>query len=481
MNEQFLESKHNGTKNTSNIQESSIYHILVETEEKELAIASDLSNSPQVKRILLNAMDLKLNLTVCMTLIKSLDLNQPEDLITNQLLDLYYQDFGETPQEMATPNQILRSFSQKFTNSNISDQKPLPPVARAESFHKENKQVVIEIQPNYQEICPICFEALNKNIKLSCGHVFCESCLHNYLKARIMSSQINVFKCPDEKCVSILSEAFIQEFLSSIDFALWQKYEKFKQKAAIANDPNKKWCTRPGCERVVNKDALIENYGKCDCGKELCFLCGNAWHPNEGCAEAMDEVFKEYLKGKDSKPCPKCHQTIEKSVGCNVMACPYCRYTFCWICLREYTIGHFSIFNLNGCPGMDATEIRGNLSRGRRYWECVKGIIGFLLKMLMYFVGGILIYPFLLFLCIYLFLNEHRKSGGSLKCEGENKKKICFFVCLGSCVGILAYITYPIGFLFMFCYLCLCNPHVAYPYAEGRPAAPARGLRRENV
>lgn len=424
------------------------------------------------------AMDLKLNLTTCLTILKSLDINQTEEQITNQLLDLYYQESPpENENKMVTPNMLLRSFSQKITTPN--DNKSSIHLKPSSSFNKtlaESHHVVIEIEKSSQQtqnFCPICYEITANLISLSCGHKFCQDCLLGYFRAKIMSSQIRLFKCPEEKCLSNFEEGFIQSFLEGSEPNLWLKYQKFKQKEEIAKDPNKKWCIKPGCEQIIIRDSLQVNYGKCFmCGQEVCFKCGNQWHPNEGCAEAMDEVFKEYLKGVDSKPCPKCHQIIEKSVGCNVMACPYCRFTFCWLCSREYKIGHFSIFNINGCPGMDGTEIRGELTTSRRYWECVKGVLGFILKMLLYLVIGILIYPFLMIFCIIFLLKEHVRNGGRVSCDKANGKKVCCLILFGVFLGICSYITYPIGFLLMFCYMCFWNPHVAYPYAErGRVAA----------
>ena len=37
-------------------------------------------------------------------------------------------------------------------------------------------------------------------------------------------------------------------------------------------------------------------------------------------------------------------------------------------------------------------------------------------------------------------------------------------MCLGVMMGLFGYVAYPIGFLGIFCYMCICNPHVAYPY-----------------
>ena len=465
MNEQKLLSEpNNNSKILSNFLRSP-YLPLLETEEKE-SNPDVILETPQIKKIVLMAIALRLNVTTCLTILRSIDLNQPEAEITNQLLDLYYQDTPNPSDlsEMRTPNLLLRSFSTRLTVVSAKENMVPKPnsLKKSMSSVQEASHVVIEIG-GHQQNCPVCFENSPDMRKLPCGDVFCHSCLINYLQARILSSQIQAFKCPAEKCSQFLSEATFESLIKPEE-ELWKKYQKFKKNEEVAKDKALRWCIRPGCEEIVLKTEL-ENYGKCSCGQEICFVCGGQWHPKEkNCSEAMDEVFKDYLKGADFKHCPKCSQVIEKSVGCNVMACPYCRFTFCWLCLKEYKIGHFSIFNLNGCPGMDSSDVRVNMTKGRRVCECMKGVVGFVLKMIFYVVLGILIYPFLPFLAIWLLMKEHKKNGGALKCDRINGSKICCLVTLGVILGIIGYLTYPIGFIIMFCYMCLWNPHVAYPY-----------------
>jgi len=464
----MLLSEPNNSKKLSNFPRSP-YLPLLETEEKEQNSDAILEN-PQIKKIVLMAIGLRLNVTTCLTILRSIDLNQTEEQITNQLLDLYYQDTPNPDKinEMKPPNMLLKTLSNRMIVVNTKEN-PLNKqnsLKKSISSGKETSHVVIEIDGNIHKIedfCPICFENSPDMLKLPCGDIFCHSCLINYLKNKILNSQIQAFKCPGEKCLQFLSEETFESLIKPEE-DLWKKYQKFKKNDEVAKNNNFRWCIRPGCEEIVLKNEL-DNYGKCSCGQEICFICGNQWHPKEkNCSEAMDEVFKDYLKEADFKHCPKCNQIIEKSVGCNVMACPYCRFTFCWLCLKEYKIGHFSIFNLNGCPGMDSSDVRVNMTRGMRALECIKGVVGFILKMIFYVVAGILIYPFLPVLCIGLMLREHKNNGGALKCDRNNRSKICCMVILGVVLGIIGYITYPIGFILIFCYMCIWNPHVAYPY-----------------
>lgn len=378
-------------------------------------------------------------------------------------------------EDMANPGVLLRSFSQKITTVNATKttiQRKSSDLGFSKEKHIENPHIVIEIEGNKKPvkieinkgICPICYEDSGNMRKLACGHEFCQVCLMDYLRNKINIAQIIVFKCPSEKCQYELKDDVLMGFLD-LENGLKEKYLKFKLKLEISQDKTRLFCIKPGCEAIITKDLLLD-YGKCGtCGMELCFLCGNVWHPKEkNCLLVMDSVFQDYLQTVDFKNCPKCHQVIEKGVGCNVMACPSCRFTFCWLCLREYKIGHFSVFNLNGCAGLDSASYGKNASSCRKSCEKFKGICGFLLKMLYFFVIGVVIYPFLPIICVIILLAEHKKNGGVVRCDRAHWKKVCCLVTLGILLGLFAYVTYPIGFLAIFCYMCICNPHVAYPY-----------------
>ena len=70
------------------------YLPLIETEDRILQKPDPFYQNPQIKRLVLFALELKLNLTTVSTILRTLDINQPEENVRNQMLDLYYQ---ETP------------------------------------------------------------------------------------------------------------------------------------------------------------------------------------------------------------------------------------------------------------------------------------------------------------------------------------------------------------------------------------------------
>lgn len=64
---------------------------VIEMEGKKLT-SNELNQSQQYKKILLKAAELKINVTFCEGLLNSLNFDQTDEQLTNQLLDLYYQD-----------------------------------------------------------------------------------------------------------------------------------------------------------------------------------------------------------------------------------------------------------------------------------------------------------------------------------------------------------------------------------------------------
>ena len=98
------------------------------------------------------------------------------------------------------------------------------------------------------------------------------------------------------------------------------------------------------------------------------------------------------------------------------MKCLNCGYVFCWLCLREYTDNHYSIYNVKGCPGMrfetlSTHKIRNNI--------CLN-ILWHMLSCFLYILFFIAIYLFYLFAgCPYEFVKCYLER----KNEKENENK----------------------------------------------------------
>ena len=119
------------------------------------------------------------------------------------------------------------------------------------NFNKSNHAIKIETF-----ICNVCFDEIDEEEKnynaLKCGHVYCTQCWINYLKTSIEEAKVEKLKCMDIKCKEILPEEFIFKHIET-DTKLVEKYKKFRKRAEIINDPNKKQCPKPDCDSFLQK------------------------------------------------------------------------------------------------------------------------------------------------------------------------------------------------------------------------------------
>ena len=199
--------------------------------------------------------------------------------------------------------------------------------------------------------CNVCFEDIDENEKnynsLKCGHIYCTQCWINYLKTLITDAKVEKIKCMDHKCKEILPDEFILKHIEK-DQKILEKYQKFKKRAEILNDPNKKQCPKPDCDSFLEKPKSKKKYVKCKNGHEFCFNCLRPPHGQSSCESILEKDFQNWSKGKVIKKCPKCKIYTEKNEGCNHMTCTSCKYQWCWLCEGEYKYGHYTQGLCNG-------------------------------------------------------------------------------------------------------------------------------------
>ncbi len=117
-------------------------------------------------------------------------------------------------------------------------------------------------------------------------------------------------RCP-YPCPQLYSPQEIEDLCSG---DLFRKYLKFLECNRVVKDKNLKWCSAPNCEKVIKKGK--SNRVTCECGFEMCFQCGEAWHGGTSCEKVVDALYQKYAKEKNVKLCPRCRVRIEKNEGC---------------------------------------------------------------------------------------------------------------------------------------------------------------------
>ena len=203
---------------------------------------------------------------------------------------------------------------------------------------KENKNII-------SNECNVCFDTIDENDlysnSLPCGHIYCTQCWLNYFKTLITDAKVEHIKCVDHECTEIISEDFILKHIRD-DKILMDKYKKFKKRADIINDTNKRQCPSPDCDSFLEKSETSK-YVKCERGHEYCFDCLKPPHGKMKCDLIMEKEFLKWKKKhKRVKRCPKCKIYTEKNEGCNHMTCVNCKYQWCWLCEGKYSYDHYS-------------------------------------------------------------------------------------------------------------------------------------------
>jgi len=174
--------------------------------------------------------------------------------------------------------------------------------------------------------------------------------------------------CMDITCRRLVSEADVEKVVEADAFT---KYKEFKFAAAHLLDPNTRWCPTPDCNTLATKKDSSSRMVCVKCCTEFCFDCNEKWHANLTCTEYLKELKKlkkidqrtENAKKKAGRKCPGCSIVIQRKEGCNHVICTYCKYEFCWICMKEFRPDHY----FDGeCEGLQFTKFPKLKKFGRK-------------------------------------------------------------------------------------------------------------------
>lgn len=234
-----------------------------------------------------------------------------------------------------------------------SDMKDKETLSKPKIEKKEDS--VISIEGDNE--CVVCYDNVpleeSQGSHLSCGHICCDSCWFEYLKAQIEEAKVSKITCVDYDCKVILEKSFIEKRIEKSP-SLIQKYKKFLQKAEIIDNPKKKFCPEPNCESFLEQTNKKVKYLKCQAGHQYCFICLKHWHGKKPCEDETDKDFQLWKKNKTLKRCPNCKMYTEKNEGCNHMTCAECQYQWCWLCEKKYSLSHFTS---GTCKGLQFARV----------------------------------------------------------------------------------------------------------------------------
>jgi hypothetical protein len=128
--------------------------------------------------------------------------------------------------------------------------------------------------------CPICFDRVEAPMQGSrvrgCGHFTCRACAVDVVTTAVNSAKVLDLTCPSPGCDREFSYNQIRSLLDGPAFA---RYEEFSLLAALAADPNVRWCPKKDCGNAVILED--QNQKKIVCGRcteAFCAECNDEWH-----------------------------------------------------------------------------------------------------------------------------------------------------------------------------------------------------------
>ncbi|XP_020160876.2 uncharacterized protein [Aegilops tauschii subsp. strangulata] len=202
--------------------------------------------------------------------------------------------------------------------------------------------------------CNICMEMVARTLKFSinsCGHVFCSSCITQYVAAKLDNNVARVV-CPDPGCKGGVVE--LERCHDIIPPDLLDKWGFLLCESAFGT--KRIYCPYRECSAPLLADseagvAAVTEAECPHCHRLFCVRCAVPWHGGITCNEfqklglderSPEDILLRRLVGREGwQRCPKCQMYVEKSEGCNYIKCR-CGYSFCYRCATKLSaLNHF--------------------------------------------------------------------------------------------------------------------------------------------
>ncbi|KAG1906087.1 uncharacterized protein F5891DRAFT_552497 [Suillus fuscotomentosus] len=210
-----------------------------------------------------------------------------------------------------------------------------------EAVEKVQSRYAYSSTPSPESVCPVCFTEASVPAILTCGHIWCTSCLESYLVSAVENKTFPL-TClgADASCTERISTALAKKILSGDDFAALCEASFWSYVHARADEFHH--CPTPDCSQVYRATSGGVVLQCPSCLVRICSGCHTEAHDGLTCDErdkAEDKLYHEWAATHDVKNCPTCRTPIERSEGCNHMTCIRCQTHICWECLATFPKG----------------------------------------------------------------------------------------------------------------------------------------------
>lgn len=200
----------------------------------------------------------------------------------------------------------------------------------------------------------------------TCRHFFCMQCIKSYFELMITEGSVHSLNCPHDKCSTQADGSFVKEIVNDESF---ERYDSLLLVRTLETMSDIAYCPRSACQCPLLID-VCGRIGTCPaCNFVFCPFCKMAYHGVAPCnfsSTMKQQICNDYLQGdstkkaeletrhgkraikslvedhlsekwigSNSKHCPHCNASIEKTEGCNKMTCFRCGIFFCWLCKKQ--------------------------------------------------------------------------------------------------------------------------------------------------
>ena len=192
--------------------------------------------------------------------------------------------------------------------------------------------------------CCACFTDIRNSSDIFrleyCGHTYCIDCI----KLQLAPSTVDFpIVCAADGCSEALVWKDVYNLSDQTGFSIRHLINASVKSYVAANQDKVRNCPSPDCSMIYS----VTKEGKCffcqQCGAMVCTTCHEPYHEGITCAmyqsgKQADKDLENWLQRDPSnrKRCPKCSSPIEKTYGCNHVACTQCRVHICWFCLDYF-------------------------------------------------------------------------------------------------------------------------------------------------
>lgn len=200
--------------------------------------------------------------------------------------------------------------------------------------------------------CQCCLEFFKASDIMICTraskkyqHTFCKECIAGYLENLINEKKHAGCMMSTEGCNGTYLDNDIKKSLTDDSYLRYNEYVLVDTVASLASTLDNyhicPFCSKYGMivdnlEQIPVSERCIKC---CQCRKEWCITCRKESHVNEPCnklkyhdIESIRKIVDTMIDEAVIHKCPKCFTKYNKDDGCNLMTCPSCGTSSCYVC-----------------------------------------------------------------------------------------------------------------------------------------------------